>query len=169
MATSSLPPPPQLNVNIIAKDWKRFKQIWDNYYIVMKLTKESSEFQIATFLTVAGPDAMEICNGLELSEEEKKSLDVVLRKFAEFALGEENEIFERYNFYTLTKNKDENIESYIASLRTLSSSCNFCACSKECLVRDRIVLGVTSEQLRKRLLREPKLTLKSCIDICKWN
>lgn len=37
------------------------------------------------------------------------------------------------------------------------------------IIRDRIVLGIKDKHTRKRLLQEWKLTLKTCIDLCKSN
>ena len=88
----------------------------------------------------------------------------IIQKFASYAIGEKNEVYERYHFYTRIQERGETIDAYVAALRTLIANCDFCDCSKEKLLRNRIVLGVTDERLRKRLLRERKLELKTCID-----
>jgi hypothetical protein len=134
---------------------------------VTKLDTENPEYQVALFLSVAGPDALEIFNGLDLSEDEKKNLKVIIEKFDRFAVGETNEIYERYQFYTREHKDNENIETYIASLRILAQSCGFCECARSNLIRDRIVIGIRDNTVRKRLLREKKLTLTTCIEICK--
>ena len=61
----------------------------------------------------------------------------------------------------------ETFNDYIAALRILAQTCNFCACLRDTLLRDRIVLGIRSARTRKRLLEERNLTLKKCIDTCK--
>ena len=60
---------------------------------------------------------------------------------------------------------DKTVEDYIAALRTLSSTCNFCDCLKDTLLRDRIVLGIRDSSTGKRLLQEADLNLKTCIDM----
>ena len=35
------------------------------------------------------------------------------------------------------------------------------------LIRDRVVLGIQDDSVRKRLLQEPNLTLQGCLDICR--
>ena len=76
---------------------------------------------------------------------------------------------ERYKFNTRNQRKDESIDYYVASLKMIVKSCNFCDCIslKYSLIRDRIVLGVYDSNTRARLLQERALTLKSCIDICR--
>ena len=84
------------------------------------------------------------------------------QKFDEYTIGEVNETYKSYVFNS--RNQD-GAEPTDADLRKLMKTCNFCDCLKDTLLRDRIVLGVHSKNLRKRLLQERKLTLKKCIDI----
>ena len=51
--------------------------------------------------------------------------------------------------------------------RSLPKACNVCDCMRDSLLRDRIVLGITDNATRKRLLQESVLTLTSCIDLCR--
>lgn len=57
------------------------------------------------------------------------------------------------------------IDSYVAALRILAETCNY-GSFVDGLIRDRIVVGTKDNGTRKRLLRESKLTLNKCIDIC---
>jgi hypothetical protein len=60
----------------------------------------------------------------------------------------------------------ESFEVFLASIRDLIKSCNFCTNCHESILRDKIVLGV-SRTTRELLLRERQLSLKQAIDICK--
>ena len=91
----------------------------------------------------------------------------IVEKFDEFAIGEVNETYERYIFNGRNQGQDESIDEYVACLRSLAQTCGFCECLADSLLRDRIVLGVKNNNLRKRLLQERKLDLKKCIDICR--
>ena len=73
----------------------------------------------------------------------------------------------RYVFNSRNQGEDESIDGYVAILRTLARTCNFCDCLKDSLIRDRIVFGVNSDQTRKKLLQEQKLSLKKFIDLCR--
>ena len=44
---------------------------------------------------------------------------------------------------------DESIDAYVAALRKLAQTCNFCECLNDTLIRDRIVLGVKSKHLHR--------------------
>jgi len=97
----------------------------------------------------------------------RKTLSKIIEKFDEFAIGEVNETYERYVFNGRNQGQDESIDTYIAALRSLVKTCGFCACLADSLIRDRIVLGVKNNNLRKRLLQERNLDLKKCIDLCR--
>ncbi|GFS39104.1 transposon Tf2-9 polyprotein [Nephila pilipes] len=56
------------------------------------------------------------------------------------------------------------IESYVAHLKTLASSCEFAA-QENGLIRDRIVQGIKDRGLQERLLRESNLGLEKAIEI----
>ena len=151
-----------------AENWKTYKQQWHNYAIVANLAAQTEEYQVALFLHCLGTDALRVYNGLPFADEtDKTKLSKIMEKLDEFAIGEMNETYERYVFNSRNQEADESIDAYVATLRKLAHTCNFCSCLHDTLIRDRIVLGVRSTQLRKRLLQERKLTLKKCVDMCR--
>ena len=83
--------------------------------------------------------------------------------------GEVNETMERYKFNPRNQRKDESIDCYVASLKMIVKSYNFCDCISltDCLICDRIVLGVYDSNTQAQLLQERALMLKNCIDICR--
>lgn len=60
----------------------------------------------------------------------------------------------------------ENIDAYVTDLKNKASLCEFDAL-KDSLIKDRIVCGVRSDEVRARLLRVPDLSLEKAIDICR--
>ena len=65
--------------------------------------------------------------------------------------------------------EQESIDAYVTVLRNLAKSCNFCDCMCDSLIRDRIILGVNNNAIRKKLLQVRGLTLNQCIDTCRSN
>ena len=74
-----------------------------------------------------------------------------------------NIIFERYLFNS-ANHGNENTDQYLNRLRKLASTCAYGALCDE-LIRDRLVIGIKSHEVRKRLLREKALTLNTALDI----
>ena len=107
-------PPGKLETKVnIVENWKSYKQAWDNYSIITSLHLQPEPYQVALFLHCVGPDAVKIYNGLDFdSEDDRKSLKMIFKKFDLFTMGEVNETYERYVFNSRTQQPDESIDSY---------------------------------------------------------
>ncbi|UYV64879.1 K02A2.6-like, partial [Cordylochernes scorpioides] len=103
---------------------------------------------------------------LDLKEDEKNSLPKIIEALNNHFTPQKNVIYERYIFNTSNQEENEGIDSYTNRLRGLASSCEYDILTEE-LIRDRIVLGIKDNRVRKKLLMEPKLNLSSAIDICR--
>ncbi|XP_039291150.1 uncharacterized protein K02A2.6-like [Nilaparvata lugens] len=75
-----------------------------------------------------------------------------------------SEITERYKFKERLQKDDETIVQYIANLKKLSMNCGF-GNNLESALRDQIVWGIRNTGIKKRLLSEPDLTYKKCIEL----
>ena len=146
-------------------NWKLWKQVWDNYCTISNMSARTVEYQRSYLITTMGMEALALYNGLDPADNDTAA--DIINKLNTHILGETNETFERYKFNTRIQKKEESIDTYVAVLKTLAKSCNFCACLKDTLLRDRIVLGVRDDDTRQRLLQERGLTLQSCLDICR--
>lgn len=78
-------------------------------------------YQVTLFLHCMGAEALEFFNGMS------------------FDNAQEREKLESI------------VNAYVARLRTLSQTCNFCECIRELLIHDRIVLGIQNPQTRERV------------------
>ena len=162
------PPPPVCLDTNISENWRFFKQKWRNYAVITKLQDQSRQYQVALLLHVLGEQALKIYNGFTFtSTEANRSVEEILQKFDEFAIGDVNETYERYVFHSRFQNEAETFESFLTALRSLIKTCRYCDNCIESVLRDRIVLGIRDAQTQQLLLRERGLTLAKTIDICK--
>ena len=99
------------------------------------------------------------------TETDRNILSKIVEKFEEFCIGETNETCERFVFNRRNREENESIEQYVTVIRKLAQTCNFCNCLSDSLIRDRFVLGIRDETIRKKLLQERKLTLSRALDI----
>ena len=97
-------------------------------------------------------------------ETDCEMLNKVVKKFEEFCIGETNETYERFIFNRRNQEQNESVDQYVTALRKLAQTCNFCSCLHDSLIRDRLVLGIRDESIRKKLLQEKKLNLSHAID-----
>ncbi|XP_048576175.1 uncharacterized protein LOC125557547 [Nematostella vectensis] len=158
------PPEPVKLAKNGVESWKIWKQLWQHYCIVSNADSHSPQFKKSLLISTMGIEALQIYNGCDPVETD--TAKDILTKLDAHILGETNETYERYKFNTRVQKPDESIDSYVASLKTLAETCNFCECLKTSLLRDRVVLGVKDDHTRKRLLQEGKLTLQKALDIC---
>ena len=86
--------------------------------------------------------------------------------FEEYCQPRKNLVVERHRFLTRNQGPSETIDQYVTELKTLATTCEWGEL-KDDLICSRIVSGILSKRIRERLLREPELTLKKAIDMCR--
>lgn len=142
---------------------------YENYAIATELTNKPEQVQVATLLTLLGNEGYKIYINLPLSSAEildtpKKILDRLERQFT----PTQNLIYNRYIFNSTNQGEDEPIDAFVNKLREAAKICSFGAIEEE-LIRDRLVLGIRDDSIRKKLLLDTKLTLDTAITSCKLN
>ncbi|XP_057191716.1 uncharacterized protein K02A2.6-like isoform X1 [Triplophysa rosa] len=103
---------------------------------------------------------------MDFTEEDVNNFDVLKEKFRSHCEPRKNLTYLRHLFFTRAQAPNELIDAYVTDLKNKAKECEFAQLT-ESLIRDRIVCGVSNDQIRARLLREPDLDLKKAIDICR--
>ena len=118
--------------------------------------------QAATFLHIAGPEALEVYNTFTWDDNNDKSkVHKIIEKFDQYCNPRKNITWERQKFNTRNQQTGETIDQYVTDLKTKAQTCEF-AQLKDSLIRDRIVCGIISDKTRARLLKE---TLQAALNI----
>ena len=86
-------------------------------------------------------------------------------KFREMCNPLTNVIIERHKFSTRFQEASEPVQNFFTARKILADTCEF-GPLKDSLIRDRIVCGVSSDALRKQLLKERDLTLHKAVQLC---
>ena len=123
------------------------------YHNATGFDKKPVQVQCSTLLTAAGEEALEIFYTFSVSDEDKVKIDVVIKKFEEYCTPKKNVTYERHVFNTRAQGATEGIDAYVTELRKLARNCEFGELH-DSIICDRIVWGVRSNEVRKRLLRE---------------
>ena len=83
----------------MAENWKVWKQMCNNYMIIVMLDTHSLEYKVALFLHCIGVNTLKILNGFQFDNpDDRNNLSKIIEKFDQYTIGELNEMFERYNF-----------------------------------------------------------------------
>ena len=165
----SLKPPPYLEINNgrqMSQVWRQFEQQWSWYAIATELHKQPNTVQVATLMTIIGPGAIDIYNTFKLEEEEEITINEILKLFREYFTPKRNTTYERYLFNKLVQKEGQSFEEFLTEIINQSNTCDF-GVLKESLIKDKIVIGVTSEELREKLLLNDSLSLEEAITLCR--
>ena len=162
MMYSQLPTPPPVSLKgYLAENWTFFRESWESYKIATELDKKPKPVILETLKVVLGRETYQIAKNLPVAD--RTDPDNSLQALTQHFEPQKNIIFERYLFNSANQ-ENENIDQYLNRLRKLASTCTYGALCDE-LIRDRLVIGIKSHEVRKRLLREKALTLNTALDI----
>lgn len=162
-----LPAPLQMTESLLPENWRIWKAKWLDFVTLTQLDSKPMSYQLAMFRHVIGDEARRTLETLDLSDGDREmELEEVIRRFGEFCEGYANETYQRFLFFSRDRLPGESVDTYITELKILARDCNFCSCLRDSLIRDRIIIDIKNEELSRRLLRQRKLSLEHCIDIC---
>ena len=97
--------------------------------------------------------------------ESRESVAVLKAKFRELCNPLTNVITERHKFNTRFQEASEPVQNFITALKIQADTCES-GTLKNSLIRDRIVWGVSSDALRKQLLKERGEILRKAVQLC---
>ena len=69
---------------------------------------------------------------------------------------------ERFKFYRQDQKPHESIDDYVAALRKAAENCEFGAMLED-MLRNRLVCGVRTQNIQRKLLEKADLTLNTAI------
>ena len=139
-------------------DWDQYTERLEQYFIANNITTDDKK--LAVFLTLVGSKTYALLSGLiapaKPATKTYADLKAVLRQHLK---PKPLVIAERFEFHRRVQKENETVAGYMAELRTLADKCEFGTYLSEAL-RDRLVCGLRSEAIRRRLLTEEDLTLE---------
>ena len=152
----------------MGESWKRFKTRWANYTPLSGLHDMPREIQVAQLENCLADDALKTLEGFDFpTGEDERMVQEMMMAFERYAIGEIHETLERYKFGKRQQQEGESMDKFLADLRILMKTCQYCPRCEPSILRDRIILGIRSNDIREYLLKVRHLALDKCIDICK--
>ncbi|XP_046405562.1 uncharacterized protein LOC124170701 [Ischnura elegans] len=142
---------------------------WDSYIerfeLFVDCNNVADEKKVSTLLTVVGVKTYSLLRDLcTPAKPSSKTLNELVKLIQEHLYPKPSFIAERYKFSKRNQHDGESIAEYIASLKKLSTYCEFGAALNDYL-RDRLVSGIRSESTKQRLLGEAALTYDQAVKI----
>ena len=145
------------------EDWEQYCERLEFYFVAKGVDDEAKKK--ATLLSVCGASTYKlVCDLVSPLKPKDKSFAELKDIVQKHLKPKPSEIVQRYKFHTRSQNSGETIATFVAELRHLSADCNF-GDSLSDMLRDRLVCGVGSVRVQKRLLAEPDLTFESAFKL----
>lgn len=142
--------------------WDSYSERLEQYFICNDVKDEK---KVPVLLTLIGGNTYSLLRGLTApnkpSEETFANLVKVLK---DHLCPKPLLIAERFRFHKRDQKEGESVRDYVAALRKLSEHCVFGGNLNDSL-RDRLVCGLKSEHIQKKLLSEDALTFETAVDI----
>ena len=161
----------------VAENWRTFESEFD-IFVEAAYSEKNDRTRAYILLNLAGKDATEKAKAFTYAAEvrnedgdiiqaaeSRESVAVLKAKFRELCNPLTNVIIERHKFNTRFQEASEPVQNFITALKILVDTCEF-GTLNDSLIRDRIVCGVSSDALRKHLLKERDLTLHKAVQLC---
>lgn len=167
-ATSIRPPRPLIFDTNMELKWKEWIQQFNWYAIATQLNRKPNAVQAATLMASMGMEAAAVFNTFNLNDEQQENIELIKTRFTEYFTPRSNLTYERYLFNSMHQEGGENFDNFTTRLKTQIKKCEFGELSDSLLV-DKIIIGISSEDVRKKLLAEDDLTLAKTTRICKIN
>lgn len=161
---ANIPPPAVMKLSgDWSTNWDTFRGEWEDYALATGLQEKDDEVVAATLRTIMGTECRHVYkHNLNLTAAQQGNATAILEHYFKPA---KNVIYERYVFGCCKQEDGESIDSFVTRLREKAATCDYGALRDE-LIRDKLVLGITDEGTRRRLLRERDLTLVLAVETC---
>ena len=99
-------------------------------------------------------------------QKEADELGEVLAAFWNYYKPKPNKIYERFILLQRRQRQGESFKTFYTDLLRLLESCSYHQNEKRKIVSDQIVMNITSDTTREKLLNEADLSLERADDIC---
>ena len=140
------------------EEWPHWKRRFEQFRVALGLKREDAEKQVSTLLYCLGEEAEAVLASTNITDEEWKVYDTVLKKLDDFFKVRGIVIFEQARFNRRNQVQGETAE-HIMALYALADNCEYGAMKEE-LIRDKLVVGIQDDVVSKKLQFISDLTLE---------
>ncbi|VDI65612.1 Hypothetical predicted protein [Mytilus galloprovincialis] len=146
-----------------SEDWTQYVERMEHYFNANEIDEEDQKRDI--FLSVCGKNTYKLIRDLLApAKPGTKSLADLTKLVKDHRDPVPSEIIQRFKFNSRTRHSDESVRTFIAALRSLTEHCNY-GDTLNAMLRDRLVVGIKSDRIQRRLLAEPNLTFEKALEI----
>ena len=139
-------------------DWTQYTERLSQNFIANDVTNEIK--QRAILLSVCGSATYNLIRSLVAPEKPSgKTYEQLCTLVQEYHNPKPSVIVQQFKFNSLYQKAGQPVSACVAELRNKVEQCDFGA-TLEDMLRDRLVVGISEEQIQRRLLSEKSLTFR---------
>ena len=152
--------------NSAQEEWPQYVERLDQFFEANELTGEDkASKRRATFLSVVGPGPYKLLRSLvSPAKPSDKTYEQLVAILSEHYSPAPSEVMQRFRFNSRSRKPGESVAAYVAELRRLTEHCNY-GDTLDKMLRDRIVWGITDDNIQEKLLQTSDLTLTRALAI----
>lgn len=146
----------------LIEPWTAYTERFGYFVAANSIDEEKT---VPTFLSVMGAKTFNLLRSLiQPDKPGDKTYDVIVQTLARHFSPQPLIIAERFRFHKRNQEEGESVNMFVATMKRLAEHCEFKESLSE-VIRDRLVCGLRSEAIQKRLLTEKALTLDRAVEI----
>uniref|UniRef100_A0A8D8ZH57 Uncharacterized protein n=1 Tax=Cacopsylla melanoneura TaxID=428564 RepID=A0A8D8ZH57_9HEMI len=139
-----------------------FKRSFELYLVANELQAKEEKLKVALLKLAFDPETNDLIDGIN----EEVTIKSIWKHLEEQLLPANNTCFEQYRFFNRKQEQDETFMKFYQELKSIAKFCEFGE-QLDTIMKVRIVYGISNNQLRERLLRNPTLTLTEVVNHCR--
>ena len=161
----SAPPPAKLTPDLSLREFRAWRATWTDFFELSDGQRLSPDRQLALFRTCL---SSEMRTALGHTIPTKTTLNEQLDEIAEHFRRQRNVALYRVQFEQRQQQAGESFNNFYVSIRELATDAELCGTCLETRLTTRIMSGVRSEEVRKKLLAlTPFPQLEAVVALCR--
>ncbi|PAA93919.1 hypothetical protein BOX15_Mlig008473g1 [Macrostomum lignano] len=164
----NLPSPARLDLrtdpNTAQTKWKKWYAQFELFAVAANIEDKKRLRQL--LLYTAGDDLQSIAAGLGDKEAAGKDVETLVAALNDHFDSKRNLPFTRYQFRLCTQQSGEPIDEWLQRLKDAADCCGFEGL-RDSLIRDQVIAGCSSEQLRRKLLAIDNVDLEQALRVAR--
>lgn len=144
------------------RNWSSYVRLARQFILLNEI---KTELRVATLVTHVGARTYQLmCDLCAPKHPEDKTFDQLVELVTGHLEPKRSEIAERHMFRQRRQAEGESVSIFLQSLKHLATHCNF-ESTLEVNLRDQLVSGLRSEDMRSRLFAESSLDYKKAVEL----
>ena len=160
-------PAPRLVEGVSLREFATWREKFKGYALLTELSELPQESQTAALMALLDDQwARVLRHGLDVNVN-TSSMEDIIDSMERHLRQQRSIILDRRDYYSRQQEDGESFDDFLIALKEIAQFCDFCSHCSDSQLRDKIVMGVRSEETLRVLLSEKDLTLQSAVDICR--